>query len=194
LKEFYMSASPAAIPYEKQSDPLNSRTCGAACLAMAYRSLGREVPQAEIWPAIGKVNRFGSLASTTYLMAQDALKRGFTAVAIQTRHPLQVLRLCRDSGIRAVLNHRPRKDSPAGHYSLLVDIDDKNVVLHDPSSGPSRSFSHDEMLELWQPRFPNSEIAGYMMIAIAPASATSIAACEFCHTVMPAKVECPQCK
>src|ERR1700722_14733148 len=101
-----MSASYSAIPFEKQSDPETTRMCGAACLSMVYRSFGKEVPQAEIWPAISKPNRFGGVSSITHLMAQDAINRGFSAVAIQARHPLQVLRLCRETGTRAILNHR----------------------------------------------------------------------------------------
>jgi hypothetical protein len=54
--------------------------CGAASLSMVYRSFGKDVAQAQIWPAIGKQNRFGSFAATTHLMAQDALRRGFAAV------------------------------------------------------------------------------------------------------------------
>jgi hypothetical protein len=160
---------------------------------MVYRSLGKDVPQDEIWPAIAKQNRFGSLASTTHLMARDALSRGFSAVAIQARHPLQALLLCRDAGIRAILNHRPRCDTATGHYSVFVDIDDKNVVLHDPFFGPSRRLSHSELLELWNPRFPNSEILGNGLIGVA-AGPTAAAACESCRTPMPSSVECPKCK
>src|SRR5271169_808234 len=120
-----MNVVPAVIPYEKQTDPKTSRMCGAACLSMVYRSFGKEVPQAEIWPAIAKVNRFGSLASTTHLMTQDALGRGFAAVAIQARHPIQALRLCKEAGIRTILNHRLEPGSRAGHYSVMLDIDFK---------------------------------------------------------------------
>jgi hypothetical protein len=182
-----------SIPYEKQSDPQSNRTCGAACLSMVYRSLGKEVPQAEIWPAIAKSNKLGSLSSTTHLMAQDALNRGFSAVAIQARHPLQVLRLCRESNIRGILNHRLQPDSPAGHYTVLVDIDDKNVLLHDPFFGPSRRLSYAELLDLWQPRFPNSEIVGHVFLGIA-AEVPAAPACQFCHTDRPVAVECPRCK
>lgn len=185
--------SAASIPYEKQSDPQSNRTCGAACLSMVYRSLGKEVQQGEIWPAIAKSNRLGSLASTTHLMAQDALNRGFSAVAIQARHPLQVLRLCRESGIRGILNHRLQSDASAGHYTVLVDIDEKNVLLHDPFFGPSRRLSYAELLELWQPRFPNSEIVGHVVIGIA-AQLPALPACQFCHTPRPVAVECPRCK
>ena len=183
-----------AIPYEKQSNQESSRTCGAACLTMVYRSFGKEIPQAEIWTAIAKRNGFGSVASTTYLMTQDALNRGFAAVAIQARHPLQVLRLCRDRGIRAILNHRLRRDAPTGHYSVLVDIDDKSVVLHDPSLGPLRRLGVAELLDLWLPKFGDSEIAGNVLIAVAAAGVWPVTACEFCHSPMPADVQCPNCK
>jgi len=189
-----MSAAQPSIPYERQTDAETNRTCGAACLSMVYRSFGKQVPQEQIWAAIAKVNRFGSLASTTHLMAQDALNRGFAAVAIQARHPLQALRLCREFGARAILNHRPAKEAPTGHYSVLVDIDDKAVVLHDPFYGPSRRLAHAELLELWLPHYANSEIIGNALIAIAATESPAVVACEFCHTPIPVAVDCPACK
>src|SRR5215467_10637735 len=188
-----MSGAARSIPYEGQSDLQTNRGCGAVCLSMVYGSFGKEVPQAEIWPAIAKQNRFGSLASTTHLMAQDASNRGFRAVAIQARHPLHVLRLCRAAGIRAILNPRVKRDSTAGHYTVLVDIDAKDVVVHDPLFGAARRLSHAELLELWLPQVPNSEIAGAVLIALAAPGPPAIAACEFCHTPMPLTVGCPRC-
>jgi hypothetical protein len=180
------------IPYEKQYDPKSSRTCGAACLNMVYRSFGKDVAQTRIWPEIAKQNRFGSLSSTTHLMARDALSRGFAAVAIQARHPLQALRLCQQSGIRTILNHRLKQDVATGHYTVLVDIDDKNVVVHDPFYGQSRRLSHAELLELWQPRFPNSEIVGYVLIGVA-AQPPVVPVCRLCLTPTPSNLECPKC-
>ena len=188
-----MSALPVVIPYEKQTDPKISRMCGAACLSMVYRSFGKTVPQTEIWPGIAKVNRFGSLASTTHLMAEDALNRGLSAVVFQARHPIQALMLCREAGARAILNHRVEPFSPAGHYSVMVDVDTKNVVLHDPFSGPSRVMSHADLLDLWQPKFSNSEIVGGVLIAIAE-DPPDLPPCQFCHTPTPPSVECPNCK
>ena len=184
--------SSQAIPYEKQADPQVNRGCGAACLAMVYRSLGKQVPQAEIWPLIAKKNRFGSVASTTHLMALHALSQGFSAVAIQARHPLDVLRICRDAGIRAILNQRPRPEVATGHFTVLVDIDDKAVVVHDPALGPSRRMSHAELMQLWQPASADSEILGNVLIGIA-ANPAPISACEFCGTAMPPATDCPQC-
>jgi peptidase C39-like protein len=187
-----MSAPSMSIPYEKQTDPQINRGCGAACLSMVYRSFGKELPQAEIWPLIAKQNRFGSTASTTYLMAQHAVGLGFSVVVIQARHPLQVLRLCREAGVRAILNQRAQTGASTGHYTVLVDIDDKNVVVHDPALGPSRRISCDEFLQLWQPLSSNSEILGNVLIGIA-AEPVAFPACEFCHTSIPAKVDCPKC-
>jgi hypothetical protein len=187
-----MSSAPTVIPYEKQSEELIGGTCGAACLSMAYRSFGKQVVQAEIWPAIAKQNRFGAISSTTHLMAKDAVTRGFRAIAFQARHALQVLRLCRDSGIRAILNHRVQPDSTAGHYSVLVDIDGSQVVLHDPIFGAARRLSHAELSQLWLPTL-NSVIAGNVLIAIAPIADAQASSCEYCHTPMPLSVGCPRC-
>lgn len=187
-------SDPATIPYERQSDTDGIRSCGAACLSMVYRSFGKDVPQAEIWPLIAKPNRFGAVSSTTYLMAQDAINRGFRAVALQARHPLQTLRLCRESGVRAILNHRPQAGSPRGHYSVLVDVLEHDAILHDPAYGPLRRFSHAELLELWQPRSVDSEISGFVLIAIAARRELNARTCEFCHVPFPAGVECPRCR
>jgi ABC-type bacteriocin/lantibiotic exporter with double-glycine peptidase domain len=146
-----MNTLEAVIEYEKQHDLKSSRTCGAACLSMVYRSFGKKIAQDEIWPAIAKPNRFGSLSSTTHLMTRDALKRGIAAVAIQARSPLQALKGCRDKGICAILNHRLSDDVATGHYSVLIDLDDRNVVLHDPLYGPARRLLHSELLQIWKP-------------------------------------------
>jgi len=160
---------------------------------MVYRSLRKEIPQTEIWPKIASQNRWGSFASTTHLMVQDAVTRGLAAVAVQARHPLQALRLCCESGTRAILNHRLAHDSPAGHYTVLVDVDECYVVLHDPSAGPSRRVPHAELLDLWQPRLPGSEILGNVLIGIAAAPEPA-SPCWLCHINAPAGVACPKCK
>jgi hypothetical protein len=188
-----MSTAEVAIPYEKQFDPQASRTCGAACLSMVYRSFGKDVSQRLIWPEIAKRNRFGSLASTTHLMAHDAIARGFAAVAIQARDPLKALRICRDAGIRVILNHRVKSDSSTGHYTVLADLDETHVTLHDPLLGPSRRLSHEELLALWQPSTADSEIAGNFLIGIAD-HPRAIPSCVVCQKPMLSLVECPNCK
>jgi hypothetical protein len=181
------------IPYERQLDPETNRMCGAASLAMVYRSFGKTVAQPEIWPRISKQNQFASLASTTHLMAQDALARGYVALAFQATHPLQTLRLCKDRGVRAVLSHRLKQDASTGHYTVFVDIDAESVVLHDPYFGPARRVPHEELLELWRPRYPNAEITGNVLIGIA-AQPSATPPCPLCGIVIPPAVACPNCR
>ena len=185
-----------ASTIEKPSAAQNYRGCGAACLSMVYKSFGKEIPEAGIWPLIAKPNRFGSVSSTTHLMARHAISLGLNAVAIEARHPIQVLRLCRESGIRAILNHRVHPGTSSGHYSVLADIDDKNVVLHDPMFNPLpgvvRRMSHAELLQLWLPISANTEILGNVVVGISGDAAALT--CEFCHTAIPSRVDCPSCK
>jgi hypothetical protein len=193
-REFNIMNQPSStIPYEKQFDRQSTRTCGAACLTMVYRSFGQEIPQRLIWPLIAKKNLNGRIASTTHLMVADATNRRFAAVAIQVRDPLRALRRCRDTGIHVILNHRLKPDSPAGHYTVFVDIDETHVTLHDPYFGPSRRIEHAELLDLWQPRIPNSEIVGNFLIGIA-SQPPEPPPCEKCHTAFFPNVQCPKCK
>ncbi len=189
-----MGMDDTEIPYEKQSGAQPNRMCGAACLSMAYRSFGKEVPQEAIWQNISKPNRFGTISSMTYLMAQDAANRGFSAVAVQARHPLQTLRICHKAGIRAIVNHRVRRDAPDGHYSLLVGMDNQYAFFHDPLLGPSRRLTHAELLELWMPNFATSEVPGHGLIALAPASHPMLGQCEICHKPIPPEATCPRCQ
>jgi hypothetical protein len=126
-------------------------------------------------------------------MVADARSRGFAAVAVQARHPLAALLSCRDNGLRAILNHRLRPDSGAGHYSVLLDVDAESVLLHDPLYGPRRRVPHAEFLELWQPDSPTSEIVGNVLIGIAGAP-SAVAACPLCATPLPKEVSCPRCR
>lgn len=188
-----MTTPAFSIPYEKQFDPQSTRTCGAACLTMIYRAFGLETPQRLVWPLISKKNQYGKIAAFTYLITADVLNRRFAAVAMQARDPLRTLRLCRESGIQVILNHRLKADSPAGHYSVFLDIDDTHVTLHDPSYGPSRRLPHDELLDLWQPRVPDSEIVGNFLIGIS-AKPSEPPPCKICQTPLRRSITCPRCK
>ncbi len=174
---------PFLIPYEQQNYAPSTRQCGAACLRMVYQSFEKVYSQAEIWAAIAKEDRFGTIAARTYLMTQDALTRGFRAVAVQTSMPIQALQNCCKSGMRVILNHLLELGKPGGHYSVLVNVDDKYVYLHDPLLGPARRLSHTDLLQLWMPHGPESEIAGHVLIGVSA-----------CGPDTASKTECPACK
>ena len=91
---------------------MRGRVAGQLVTALS----ARKVSQAEIWPKIAKVNRFGSLACNTHLMVQDALDRGFVAIAIQAKHPLQAFGIL--PGQRSSSDPEPSGDGGDGrrHY------------------------------------------------------------------------------
>jgi len=89
---------------------------------------------------------------------QDALKRGFSAIAIQARHPLQALRLSKEAGIRAILNHRVRPIRPPVITPFWSILTPRRWWFMTPF-GAARRLSHAELMELWLPQVPNSEIA-----------------------------------
>jgi hypothetical protein len=180
------------MPYEKQADPQDGRMCGAAALSMVYRSLGLPVTQREVWPKIARHNFRGSLAGSAHLIIRDALDRGLAALGVQARNPVQVLRRCQEAGVRAVLNHRLAEDVSTGHFTVLVEVGKDDVVVHDPHFGPSRHVRQPDLLDLWRPRYLNSEIVGNVLIGIAPRG-EGTAACAACQTPIPATLLCPGC-
>jgi hypothetical protein len=178
------------IPFEAQAEP---RGCGAACLAMIYRSLGRTVPQADIWPRIARRNAFGSVASTTHLMACDAIERGNTAVIVQTRDKIESLRVCSEAGCRTILALRLAPNASAGHYVVLLDVTPRTVALHDPLAGPGRVLPHDELLALWDKPVVPSEMGGGVLIAIGPKEPGEVS-CGYCRSPVPEAITCPSCR
>jgi hypothetical protein len=158
----------------------------------AGRRRAEELGQTEIWKQISRPNASGTLSAATHLIVAHARSRRFAAVAVQARYPLVALLACRDNGIRAILNHRLHAGTAAGHYTVLLDVDAESVVVHDPYYGPRRRIPHAELLELWQPRFPGSEIAGNVLIGIGPRPST-LPLCPLCDTPIPEQVACPRC-
>jgi hypothetical protein len=152
-----------------------------------------DVTQADIWKQISKPNRFGAISGATHLMVKDALARGLSAVALQAASPLQLLLACRNNGVRAILNHRLRQDGAAGHFTVLVGMDESGVTVHDPSAGPSRRIPHDVLLDLWQPRSADSEIIGNVLIGVAD-HPPRLSRCIACATPIPAEEPCPKCR
>ncbi len=180
------------IPYEAQHDMTSNRMCGAAALSMVYRSLGVHYPQQEIWNAIATPDPQGALYAKTYRMTQDALNRGFLAMAVRAHDPLHMLALCKERSIRAILNHRLAEDSPLGHYTVLADIANDAVILHDPQFGPSRPVPKQQILELWRPNSLYPEITGNMLIAIVRTQGSK-APCLTCGHAIPQNFRCAQC-
>lgn len=164
------------IPYERQ---ITSDACGAAALAMVYRSFGLTCSQDEIWPRSARAGHLRVPRTKTWLLCADALNLGLAAMTLKVCDPWSTLQLCAQQNIRAIVNHRLSNETPVGHYSVLVAIDDQHVLLHDPQLGPERRLSRDELLDLWGRRIGDWEITGRVLLAVARPS--------------PAAHVCPQC-
>jgi len=178
-----------SIPYERQHEP---RSCGAAVLCMVYRSFARACTQSEIWERIAQPGPWGVPRTNTKRLGADLRDQGLNALILQARQPWQILRQCAAHGIRVILNHLLRSDSPIGHYSVVVAVQDEHLVLHDPAGEAERQLARTELLELWEPSAGRSEIAGHVLVAVcaAPQEGT----CTLCETPTPAFVPCPRCR
>ncbi len=149
-----MSSAATTIPYEEQSEQLTGRACGAACLSMAYRSLGKPVRANR---NLARDRQSKSLRAGLFDHLSDGSGRSearFQRRRFQARHPLQALRLAKAAGIRVILTIVYEPIRRPVNYSVLVDIDEKEVVLHDPLFGAARRLAHAELIELWLPQVP----------------------------------------
>jgi hypothetical protein len=180
------------IPYERQSDPLSNRMCGAAALCMVYRSFGFSASQAELAPKLRGPGESPGSAARSYLLAQDALARGLGAVVLRLRDPLRSLRQCQGRAIRLILNHRLHLESPSGHFTVLVKAGEREVIVHDPQYGANTSILLTDLVELWRPQGGVSEISGNVLIALANGR-TPTAPCPQCRKALPESLGCPVC-
>jgi hypothetical protein len=183
----------AKIPYEHQNDPLSTRMCGPAALCMVYRSFGIECTQTELAKKVLPSASPPSTGARTYLLAQDALARGLSAMVLRARDPMRILRASQDRPLRLILNHRQRPDSPLGHFTVLVGLKKDHVILHDPQIGPDVSVPIGQLLELWQPLVTPSEVTGNVLVALGsePEPETS---CSTCGAEVPGTLGCPVCR
>ncbi|QDU61278.1 hypothetical protein Pan216_21330 [Planctomycetes bacterium Pan216] len=165
-----MNHQPDAVPFIPQSDP---RFCGAASLEMAYRHLGIARSQELIWPDITEDDRLGRFQ----LMARDALRQECEVLLAQADDSLTFLERCLEQSVVPILNIRPIFHHHVGHYVIALEINQWDVVVHDPHFGPRRQMSRQRLAELWS---PNRYIAGFVVLAVAAANATPATASAKC--------------
>ncbi len=184
------------IPYERQLESPTRRTCGAAALCMAYRSLGIRQSQDMIWEQISQADASGRRVARTYLLARNALHHGLAALVLRAQPSRDAFTRWLDAGVRIILNHRLQADAPWGHYSVLVATEPAAVTVHDPQLGPDRRLAWPELLALWEPLPGGSEIGGRILVAVARrhAGAPLAAGCSSCGTALPREVTCPRCR
>jgi hypothetical protein len=178
------------VPFERQNDPA---TCGAAALAMVYRSFNIDRRQEQIWPAIASRSALGKWCARAQSLVADAGRCGLHALVVQARDPWVIPALCLDHAVRVILNHASDPTTGAGHFSVLRALTLEHIVLHDPDVGPDRMVTRDEFLRLWNPRAPRREILDQVLIAIAD-EASSLGPCPLCSATAGDEFVCPGCR
>lgn len=181
------------IPFEEQRK--NTRMCGAASLAMVYKSFGINRTQDEMWPSISADDGKGNKFAKTFLMCQDLLRYGLSAVIIRARNPLAIFHKALSNEIRLILVHRVNKSSTEGHCTVFTGMtnNDQIVYIHDPLN-KVKQLSYRNLLKLWTRSDvrKNPEVTGNILIAI---SGNSIepSSCDFCGAKIPKGINCPFC-
>ena len=185
-------STPHGIPYERQIDPASNRMCGAAAMCMVYRSFGISCSQAELAAKLTLPAPYANAGARTYLLAQDALTRGLSAIVLRAQDPLKTLRICRSRALRAILNHRPRPESSHGHFTVLVDFEGDDVIVHDPLAGPNTHIRETEVLRLWQPTGDGS-VTGNVLIVLGRDQQFAAPVSPMWRHSIPESITCPGC-
>lgn len=173
------------LPYERQS---RAFTCGAAALAMVYRSFGFADTQEEVWGRIAPQKT----SARTSALAADALKYGLAAITVQAAQPWPLLERALAQSCRLIVNHRPTMIDAKGHFSVITAIDARHVWLHDPFSGPSQRWTRTELDWCWQPTGRAPRIAGRTLVVICTRG-DSEAECSSCGASLPGTTTCSAC-
>ena len=144
--------------------------CGAAALAMVLGQFDCNESPLKISRALTTIGANGQPSIKTHQLANYARGLGFSSTVAQFSEPWKVLVNSYEAGFGVIINHRLAKEKPTGHFSVLSDISltDDFVRLHDPQRGPNLRTSRQELLELWSPLVPGSQIAGMVGVIIGP--------------------------
>lgn len=184
--------APGSAP-QKRFDSADPRASGAQCLRRAYISLAKDAPavtEDELWPKISQPNPQGVLVSSMHKMAADAIARGFAAVLIQPKHPLQALYTAQKAGIQVIMQHRLAPGAPATRCSNLLRLDRDGVTIE---ASDEQRLAHSDFLELWRQRFSRPEMLSHLMLGIS-AAPSHLESCGLCRTPVPKEIDCGRCK
>lgn len=176
IDEYFATVCNMMIPFEFQSRP---DSCGAAALAIVYRSFGIKTNQEIVFHETGRSRRMVRLASHTR-------KTGFQSIIVQWKDGWKGIcaarRACPDAQV--ILNHRLFADSGHGHYSVVSDLLPENdiIIVHDPMFGPGRYWDRGVLERLWE--IAGGEIRGRAALLVAkPVDREAVTRhCPHCRT------------
>lgn len=116
--------------------------CGPAALKIALSCFGVNVSEARLTRLAGANKEKGADAKG---LVRAARSLGFRAV-LRDLLTIENLRKAVAKNIPVIVDWFSVDD---GHYSVVVDVDDENVLLADPELGHTRAMRHEEFLRVW---------------------------------------------
>lgn len=156
------------LNFERQKGSQTERRCGAAALCMVLRTFGFEADQQQLWNALRKAPAPGKpFRIETFRLAAYAEEIGLAVRLGRLANPADfVQKLDISKGYQMILNHRIRRESGLGHFTVFEKWEPslQSVFVHDPQIGPSRKIPLPELLELWTRTAPPCEITGNVAV------------------------------
>ena len=143
------------VPFLPQTDAL----CGGAAAAMVFRYWGDAHADVQQFAAL--VDRRAGGIVDDVLVRAIAL-RGWRALRV--KGSVEELRARLGDGQPVIVLVADRRDTY--HYLVVTGATDDQVVVHDPSWGPSRSIERHEFVRLWKP-------TNFWSLVVLPAIATA---------------------
>jgi hypothetical protein len=128
------------VPFLPQTDAL----CGGAAAAMVFRYWGDAHADVQQFAALVD-RRAGGIADDVLVRA--IAQRGWRALRITGS--VDALRARVHDGQPVIVLVADRRDTY--HYLVVTGVTDDQIVVHDPSWGPSRSIERNEFVRLWKP-------------------------------------------
>jgi hypothetical protein len=173
-------------------------SCGAAALAMVLGQFGTTQSPQKIAGILTRIGQNGQPGIRTHDLANYARGLGFSCLVAQFSDPWLALVRSYEAGFGVIINHRLDRDKPTGHFSVLSGIltTENTAIIHDPQRGPDQRKTRDELIELWSPNYPGSQIAGSVGVVIAPRPIGGVpCVCPSCSQFHDKNipVKCPGC-
>jgi hypothetical protein len=128
------------VPYLAQTRAL----CGGAAAAMVFRYWGDR--HADVQQFAGLVDSRG-LGIASDVLVEAIRQRQWTARPFLASIDSVRERLAQKQPLILLLEDRPGRY----HYVIAVGADGESIFVHDPTWGPARRYSHDELTRVWKP-------------------------------------------
>lgn len=122
------------VPYIAQ--PKNSAKCGAACAAMVIKYYtGSKISVDEIWREVLDISpELSREYCRTSKIAAYIARSHFNCSSIQYSSLKELLVFCNQHGIAPIINHKSFENNTVGHFSIVKNILNDNVVVVDPEN------------------------------------------------------------